>query len=123
VFDHIIMFKAEGLDADTEGELMRQLASLGDVPGIVDFALGKNVGDRSRGFDYCMRITFLDQEAHDAYQADPHHQAVVRYNRTVTTEHICVDFLWSRTPGSASEDGEVRYVGEHVVDGADEPRV
>ena len=89
MFDHIIMFRADDLSPEIEAELMTKLASLAEVPGIVDFALGKNIGDRSRGFDYCMRITFADEAAHDAYQAHPHHLDIVRYNRTVTTEHIC----------------------------------
>lgn len=95
MIDHVIMFKAEGLDADAERELMDQLARLEDVPGVVEFALGKNFGDRSRGFDYCVRVTFADRAALDAYQAHPLHLDVVTYNRSVTSEHICVDFAWS----------------------------
>jgi len=94
MLDHVIMFRADDLDAETEAELMRQLGRLKDVPGVLDFALGKNFGDRSRGFDYCMRVTFADKDALDAYQDDPLHLEVVAYNRQVTSEHICVDFLF-----------------------------
>jgi len=94
MLDHVIMFKAENLSAETDAELMRQLGRLRDVPGVLDFALGKNFGDRSRGFDYCLRVTFADREALDIYQDDPLHLEVVAYNRQVTSEHICVDFIW-----------------------------
>jgi hypothetical protein len=111
VFDHIIMFRADDLSPEIEAELMTKLASLAEVPGILDFALGKNVSDRSRGFDYCMRITFADEAAHDAYQAHPHHLDIVRYNRTVTTEHICVDFAWKPSPALSSADGQGAQTG------------
>jgi len=104
VFDHIILFKAENLPPEVDTELMRQLGSLAKVPGVLDFALGKNVSDRSRGFDYCMRITFADQAAHEAYQAHPRHLEVVKYNRTVTTEHICVDFPWDPVVSAGEAD-------------------
>ena len=94
VFEHIILFRADDLGRAAEQELMAKLATLAEIPGVLEFALGKNVGARSRGFDYCMRITFEDVAAHDAYQAHPHHLEIVQYNRSVTTEHICVDFPW-----------------------------
>jgi hypothetical protein len=94
MIDHVIMFRADGLSNEGSTELMEQLGRLAEVPGILGFALGKNFGDRSRGFDYCLRVTFADKAALDAYQEDPLHLDVVRYNRAVTDEHICVDFEW-----------------------------
>lgn len=101
MLDHVIMFKADQLSGETEAELMRQLGRLKDVPGVLDFALGKNFGDRSRGFDYCLRVTFADKASLDAYQDDPLHLEVVAYNRQVTSEHICVDFMWEPATDSA----------------------
>lgn len=98
MFDHFIAFKAENLDPATEAELMARLGALSEIPGILGFALGKNVSSRARGFDYCMRITFDSSAAHDAYQAHPRHLEVVAYNRQVTTEHICMDFEWESRP-------------------------
>jgi hypothetical protein len=94
MIDHIIIFKAEHIDEQTERTLMSRLGELAKIPGVVGFALGKNFGDRSRGFDVCMRITFADREAMDRYEAHPIHLDVRAYNRTVTDEHICVDFEW-----------------------------
>ncbi|HET6152102.1 MAG TPA: Dabb family protein [Marmoricola sp.] len=94
MIDHVIVFKAENLPADQERELFTQLARLEQVPGVQGFALGKNVGDRSRGFDICLRATFADRAALDAYEAHPLHLEVVAYNRQVTSEHLCVDFAW-----------------------------
>jgi hypothetical protein len=94
MIDHVIMFRAEGLSNEGSAELMEQLGRLAAVPGVLGFALGKNFGDRSRGFDYCVRVTFADKAALDAYQEHPLHLDVVRYNRAVTDEHICVDFEW-----------------------------
>ena len=89
MIDHVIAFKAPGLDPEAENALF---AKLGQVPGVREFSLGRNFGDRSRGFDVCMRITFDTREALDAYEAHPLHKEVVAYNRKVTEEHICFDF-------------------------------
>ncbi len=94
MIDHVIAFKAPKLDEQASAELMEQLTRLGDVPGVEDFAIGMNFGDRSRGFDFCLRVTFADRAALDAYQEDPLHLEVVTYNRAVTEEHICFDFEW-----------------------------
>ena len=92
MIDHVIAFKAPNLDAAAEQELFAKLAELQHVPGVRGFALGRNFGDRSRGFDVCMRITFDTREDLDAYEAHPIHKDVVAYNRKVTEEHICFDF-------------------------------
>ena len=92
MIDHVIAFKAPTLDADAEKELFAKLGELQHVPGVREFALGRNFGARSRGFDICMRITFDTREDLDAYEAHPIHKDVVAYNRQVTEEHICFDF-------------------------------
>jgi len=92
VIDHVIAFKAPSLDPEAEKALFAKLAELQHVPGVRAFALGKNFGARSRGFDVCMRITFDSREDLDAYEAHPVHKDVVAYNRQVTEEHICFDF-------------------------------
>lgn len=92
MIDHVIAFKAPNLDPAAEKELFAKLGELQHVPGVREFALGKNFGDRSRGFDICMRITFDSREDLDAYQEHPIHKDVVTYNRKVTEEHICFDF-------------------------------
>ena len=58
VIDHVIAFKAPDLDTEAEKALFAKLSELQHVPGVREFALGKNFGARSRGFDVCMRITF-----------------------------------------------------------------
>jgi hypothetical protein len=105
MIDHVIMFRAERLSKEGSAELMDQLGRLAEVPGILGFALGRNFGDRSRGFDYCLRVTFADKAALDAYQEHPLHLEVVRYNRAVTDEHICVDFEWEPV-GSAQQQAQ-----------------
>lgn len=95
MIDHVIMFKASQMTADGEAELFEKLATLRQIPGVIDLAIGKNFGARSRGFDYCMRITFASRDDLDAYEAHPTHRDVVPYNRAVTDEHICVDFEWT----------------------------
>ena len=92
MIDHVIAFKAPGLDPEAENALFAKLGELRKVPGVREFSLGRNFGDRSRGFDVCMRITFDTREALDAYEAHPLHKEVVAYNRKVTEEHICFDF-------------------------------
>jgi hypothetical protein len=92
VIDHVIAFKAPGLDPATEKELFAKLGELRLVPGVREFSLGRNFGGRSRGFDICMRITFATREDLETYERHPLHNEVVAYNRTVTEEHICFDF-------------------------------
>jgi hypothetical protein len=92
VIDHVIAFKAPGLDPEAEKALFAKLGELRLVPGVREFSLGRNFGDRSRGFDVCMRITFDTREDLDAYEEHPIHKEVVAYNRKVTEEHICFDF-------------------------------
>ncbi len=92
MIDHVIAFKAPNLDPQAEDALFAKLAELQNVPGVRGFALGKNFGARSRGFDVCMRITFDSRDDLDAYEEHPIHKDVVAYNRQVTEEHICFDF-------------------------------
>jgi hypothetical protein len=96
VIDHVIAFKAPALGPAESRELLEQLGRLADVPGVIGFAVGTNFGNRSRGFDFCVRVTFEDVAALEAYDADPLHLEVVRYNRAVTEEHICFDFEWQQ---------------------------
>jgi len=99
MLDHVIIFRADELTPDVEEELFSRLGSMATLPGVLGFAVGKNFGDRSRGFDYCMRITFEDLDALEAYQEHPAHLDLVAYNRAVTTEHLCVDFEWRPIDG------------------------
>jgi hypothetical protein len=96
MIDHVIAFKAPGLDPDAEKALFAKLDELRMVPGVREFSLGRNFGDRSRGFDICMRITFDTRDDLDAYEQHPLHKEVVAYNRKVTEEHICFDFETDR---------------------------
>lgn len=93
MIDHVIMFRAE-LDKDQETELFQQWHRLREIPEVVELVTGVNFGARSRGFDYCMRITFVDVAGLEAYEAHPVHVAVRTFNREHTIEHICVDFEW-----------------------------
>ena len=92
MIDHVIAFKAPDLDSEAQNALLAKLSELQHVPGVREFALGKNFGARSRGFDICMRITFDSRADLDAYEEHPIHKDVVAYNRQVTEEHICFDF-------------------------------
>ena len=91
--DHMISFKAE-LDEEGERELFARWARLREIPEVVELVVGKNVGSRARGFDYCMRITFESEDGLRAYEEHPLHQDVRTYNRSVSIEHICFDFEW-----------------------------
>lgn len=92
MIDHVIAFKAPGLAPEAEKALFAKLGELRHVPGVREFTLGRNFGDRARGFDICMRITFDTRDDLDAYEEHPIHKEVVTYNRKVTEEHICFDF-------------------------------
>jgi len=95
MIDHVICFKvADDLEPGIKDTLLGRLAELRTIPGVVDYALGENFGDRARGFDINMRVTFASRADLDAYERHPLHLDVVAYNRTVTEEHICFDYEW-----------------------------
>jgi hypothetical protein len=100
MLDHVIAFRAD-LTPDGEDELFAKLRVLATIPGVLGFAVGKNHGERSRGFDYCMRITFADRDALARYEEHPTHVEIRAYNRAHTIEHICVDFDWDEVPTGA----------------------
>jgi len=94
LIEHVIIFRADRLSPSAESDLLGWMARLRDHAGIVGFASGKNFSDRSKRFDYCLRITFQDRDALDAYQNDPAHLAFVEYREAVTDDLICVDYEW-----------------------------
>jgi hypothetical protein len=94
MIDHVIAFRAE-LEPDQVAELFAQWDRLREIPEVVELVTGENFGNRSRGFEYCMRITFEDAAGLEAYEKHPVHIEVRTYNRAHTLEHICVDFEWS----------------------------
>jgi hypothetical protein len=95
MIDHFIAFKAE-LTPEGEQELFGEWNRLREIPGIVQIAIGRNFGDRSRGFDYCLRVTFETEDALESYEAHPIHVDIRTYNRAHSIEHICMDFGWVR---------------------------
>jgi hypothetical protein len=95
VLDHVIAFQAD-LTPEGEQALWANLERLRAIPEVRELTIGKNVGTRSQGYDYCMRITFDSLADLAIYEDHPVHVEVRAYNRAVTTAHICVDFEFDR---------------------------
>ena len=96
MIDHVIAFRAD-LDEQGRHELFEQWDRLRAIPSVVELVTGENFGERSRGFEHCMRITFDDRAGLEEYESHPVHVEVRTYNRAHTIEHICVDFEWTRS--------------------------
>ncbi|WP_209121338.1 Dabb family protein [Alkalihalobacillus sp. BA299] len=84
-------------EATTEEQLQevvtRFKALKNHLKGIVELQAGRNILERNKEFQIVLTVRFEDQEALDAYVADPDHQALARYIKEVgKIDSIGVDF-------------------------------
>jgi hypothetical protein len=97
---HIVMFgfKAETSEAELD-EIVRRFAQLRDlIPGIVAFEWGRNNSPegKNQGRTHCFTLTFVSEEARDAYLPHPDHAAFVTFARQ-WIEHATVFDYWARS--------------------------
>lgn len=79
VLRHVVLFKFK--DSATEADIQKIVEAFKELPneigGILDFEWGTNVSPEglSNGFTHCFLVTFVDEEARDAYLPHPAHEA------------------------------------------------
>jgi hypothetical protein len=92
VIEHIILFQAAELSDSEAADFLTRLEQLTKLPEVRAGTCGRNFSGRSRGFDYCLRLTFDDEAGLASYDSNPVHREFVAYRERVATDLICVDF-------------------------------
>ncbi|QDU64703.1 Stress responsive A/B Barrel Domain protein [Planctomycetes bacterium Pan216] len=95
--EHIVLFEIKE-DASNES-VMSMLEGLrrlkGEIPEIVELAVGRNFSDRGKSFEYGLLVRFESPEALEAYRKHPAHQDVLdRLIKPVVSDVLAVDFEW-----------------------------
>jgi heme-degrading monooxygenase HmoA len=81
------------LTADEEQEMFRRVGEWPQrIEGFTGLRLGKDVGDRSRGFSYLLLTEFENEEAHQAYYSKPAHVEFSEFVMALGAEVIRVDY-------------------------------
>jgi hypothetical protein len=79
VFIHIFGFrwKARATGAEKERAAREIRAFQGQVPGLIDVAVGENLSPRGQGYTFAGLMRFMDRAACDAYVNHPAHLALL----------------------------------------------
>lgn len=93
---HVVLVKAKpGTTESQVEESFKALAALvGVVPGLLDFAGGRDVSveSRAQGYTHGFVMTFEDVKARDGYLPHPEHQRAAAKLREWRDEILIVDF-------------------------------
>lgn len=81
MFIHIFGFRWK--PAATEDDKLRArkeiLAFRAVIPGLVAVNVGRNLSERSQGYEFCGLMTFTSKDAFDAYFTHPAHRALLEW--------------------------------------------
>ena len=81
MFIHIFGFRWK--DHATDAEKARAAGEIrafqGNVPGLIDVAVGANVSPRGQGYGFAGVMRFSDRAACDAYSSHPAHLALLEW--------------------------------------------
>jgi hypothetical protein len=91
---HVVLFKfPQDLSPQEEQEMERHISAWPDsIRGLIGLRFGKDVGGRSRGYDYLLLTEFENEEAHQAYYSHPAHEAFAEWIAAHEAEVIRVDY-------------------------------
>ena len=94
---HMVSWKLESDDADVRREQTEKIVAglkslVGLVPPIRSLNAGASFGDSPNHWDLGLIVEFDDEAGLAAYQANPDHQAVGTYIRSVISQQATVDF-------------------------------
>lgn len=96
---HVVLFGfREGTSEAEISEIARRFGTLaGDVPGIEAFEWGANNSPEGKaaGHDYCFVLTFVSEEARDAYLPHPKHKEFVAFASAWIERALVVDY-WAQ---------------------------
>jgi Stress responsive A/B Barrel Domain len=81
MFIHIFGFrwKPQATDADKARAQRDILAFRGDIPGLLELAVGPNLSPRGQGYTFAGLMKFTDKAAYDAYTTHPAHLALLQW--------------------------------------------
>ncbi|MBI1865291.1 MAG: Dabb family protein [Nitrospirae bacterium] len=90
---HIVLFKLTEFTPERVAEAKNVLLSMdGKIPQIRHLEAGTDVVRSPRSYDLALVAKFDSLEDLAAYQANPVHQDVVRYIRSVAASSVTVDY-------------------------------
>ncbi|ELR17676.1 stress responsive A/B barrel domain protein [Acanthamoeba castellanii str. Neff] len=92
--EHLVLFKLkEGTTEEQIAELVAGLQTLASLPGVEKITAGKNFSERSKGFNFALRVTFSGRAALDAYLPHPDHVKVKdQFIVPITEDILAVDY-------------------------------
>ena len=81
MFIHIFGFrwKPEATDADKERAAREIRAFKGQVPALIDVAVGENLSPRGQGYTFAGLMRFENRAACEAYAVHPAHMALLEW--------------------------------------------
>lgn len=93
MFIHMFAFRVKaGVSQAQQDRMIREISTLKDhIPSVLESHVGKNVSPRGQGFVIGGVMKFADQNALDAYNANPVHQELLKWLLPLI-EAIEVDF-------------------------------
>ena len=93
MFMHMFAFRVKaGVSQAQQDRMIREISTLKDhIPSVLESHVGKNVSPRGQGFVIGGVMKFADQNALDAYNANPVHQELLKWLLPLI-EAIEVDF-------------------------------
>ncbi len=90
---HIVSFKYKPeASAAARADHRRQLKSIADLDGILDFKVGADIVGSPRSYDTGIVVLFRDRAALDAYATNPRHVPVAQLGRELAESIVAVDF-------------------------------
>jgi hypothetical protein len=81
MFIHVFGFRWKATAREEHKARARKdiLAFRNVIPGLVAVNVGRNLSQRSQGYDFCGLMTFTSKEAFDGYFAHPAHMALLEW--------------------------------------------
>jgi heme-degrading monooxygenase HmoA len=91
---HVVLFNfPQDLSAQEEQEMERHIRVWPDtIRGLIGLRFGKDVGGRSKGYDYLLLTEFENEEAHQAYYSHHSHVDFSEWVAAHGAELIRVDY-------------------------------
>ena len=95
MIDHLVLVTLkEGTSQEDEEDVISTFRELGSkIPNLIDFSIGKNFSERSRGYTHGLFARFQTRDDLQAYLKHPEHlSAVKKLDALQEGERIVVDY-------------------------------
>ena len=93
--EHLVIFKFnENANKDNKSNMLTHLKNLKkEIPEIEEISCGENFSDRSKGFDFGLRVLFASEEDLQTYLVHPAHVKVVEENiKPIISDLLVIDY-------------------------------